>query len=416
MARSPLTLAAAATAALSTASGPGAEIVGVAPLTEGGAGTFDSALLHLADGGRLVIRVPQTAEAEAGLSREVQALAALTAGVRALLGFRAPEVRGHARLGDGVARVMTYLPGYRVDAAHVPAGRGVATSLAGAIAAVHDLPASVVQGAGLPVATATQVHAETEALLDRAEATGRLPFGLLRRWSRALAAEPLWRFEPTVTLGGVDPSTFTFTDIDGVPTVSGLLDWSGLRVGDPAEDLRWTSSAPDAVADVFRAYAAGTERSPDAMLAERARLHAELEFAKWLIHGHESGSSTILDDAVGLLESLDESVRDEPPLAAGTVTLDDAIAALGRVPAAPTDSVDTSMQTDAYDPGSMDPFDDEDELAEARSASVDQETEPIEFSGWPGMDEAPAPASAEDEDRDPDDAARNALRRWTGTA
>jgi macrolide phosphotransferase len=412
MARSPLTLAAAATAALSGTGTEGARFVSAATLTEHAAGRYDSALLRTDDERRLVVRVPATADAENDLAREERALAALTAGVRSVVGFRAPDVLGRARLGDRLARVFTHLDGYRVDAAHVPAGRGVATALAGAIAAVHDLPASIVQAAGLPVATAAQMQGDTERLLDRAEATGRLPFGLLRRWSRALAVDTLWRFEPTVTLGGVDPAAFTLVDVDDVPTVSGLLSWAGLRVGDPAEDLRWISSAPDAAAHVVAAYAASANRSPDAMLAERARLHAELEFAKWLVHGHEVGSESIMDDAVVLLTSLDDSVRDEPAIAAAPVTVDDAFAALGRVPDARDAAVDTSMQTDAYDPGSMDLFDDEEE------GRAGDETQPIESIEWTAMTDAAewSEPAAEDDDRDPDDAARNALRRWTGTA
>lgn len=410
MARSPLTLAAAATAALPQADGSRTAITGAAVLTEGGAGRYDSALLHLADGGRLVVRVANGDEAEKDLARESAVLAVLTAGVRAMLPVAAPETLGRARLGLRTAHVQTWIPGYRVESSHVPPGRGVATGLAEAIAGIHGLPASVVHGAGLPVRTATQVRAGTEALLDRAESTGRLPFGLLRRWSRALAVDELWRFEPTVTLGGVDPASFTFTDVEGVPTATGLLDWSGLSVGDPAEDLRWTQSAPGAAGDVFAAYAAASGRSPDAMLAERARLHAELEFARWLVHGHDSGSESVLADAVSLLDSLDESVRDEPPIAPGTVTVDDALAALGRVPASPADAVDTSMQTDAYDPGMMDAF--EEEAARRRSQPEGDETEPIEFSDWT----PPADGGSDADDRDPDDAARNALRRWTGTA
>ncbi|MEU2202983.1 phosphotransferase [Microbacterium oleivorans] len=412
MARSPLTLAAAATAALSQATGVRTAITGAAALTEGAGRRFDSAVVHLDDGSRLVVRVPESDEAEVEAVRETTALAALTAGVRAMLPFRAPEHVGQARLGTRTARVQTYLPGYRVDAAHVPPGRGVATALAAAIAGIHDLPTSIVQGAGLPARTAAQVRTDTERLLDRAEATGRLPFGLLRRWSRAVALDALWNVEPTVTLGGVDPSAFTLTDVDGVPTVSGLLTWGGLSIGDPAEDLRWIASAPDAASDVVVAYSAAAGRSPDTMLAERARLHAELEFAKWLVHGHDSASETVTADAVALLESLDESVRDEPPIGSGTISVDDAIAALGRVPAGAAEAVDTSMHTDAYDPGLIDGLLDEDaEAAPAASDTVDQETEPIEFSDWPGTDEAP-PA----EESDPDDAAKNALRRWTGTA
>ncbi|MCM3696265.1 phosphotransferase [Microbacterium oleivorans] len=412
MARSPLTLAAAATAVLSQATGVRTSITGAATLTEGAGGRFDSAVVHLDDGTRLVVRVPESDEAEAEAVRETTALAALTAGVRAMIPFRAPEHIGQTRLGSRTARVQTHLPGYRVDASQIPPGRGVATAIAAAIAGIHDLPASIVQGAGLPVRTAAQVRADTERLLDRAEATGRLPFGLLRRWSRAVALDALWHVEPTVTLGGVDPSAFTVTDVDGVPTVAGLLTWGGVSIGDPAEDLRWIASAPDAASDVIVAYSSAAGRSPDPMLAERARLHAELEFAKWLVHGHDSASESVMADAVTLLESLDESVRDEPPIGSGTVSVDDAIAALGRVPAGATDAVDTSMHTDAYDPGLIDDLVDDDAPSEpAAAGTLDQETEPIEFSDWPGADEAPAA-----EERDPDDAAKNALRRWTGTA
>jgi macrolide phosphotransferase len=411
MARTPLTLAAAATAALSQATGVRTSIIGAAALSEDAAGRYDSALLHLDDGTRLVVRVPETDDAETDAAREARALSALTAGVRAMLPFRAPENVGQSRMGTRTARVQTYLPGYRVDAAHIPPGRGVATAIAAAIAGIHDLPASIVQGAGLPSRTAAQVRSDTERLLDRAEATGRLPFGLLRRWSRAVALDPLWHVEPTVILGGVEPSAFTLTDVEGVPTVTGLLTWGGLSVGDPAEDLRWIAAAPDAGPDVIAAYAVAAGRSPDTMIAERARLHAELEFAKWLVHGHESGSESVMADAVALLQSLDESVRDEAPIGVGTVSVDDAIAALGRVPAASAESVDTSMHTDAYDPGLMDGFEQDEREPETPSSAVDQETEPIEFSDWPGAADAP-PA----EESDPDDAARNALRRWTGTA
>lgn len=410
MARSPLTLAATVTSAL-----PRVGVVGAAALTEHGAGRYDSALVHLDDARRVVIRVPVSREAADDLDREAAVLGALTAGVRAVLGFTAPEILGRARLGSAPALVVSHLPGYRVDATQVPPGRGVATGLAVAIASVHALPASVVRDAGLPVRTATDVRTETERLLDAAEATGRLPFGLLRRWSRALALDELWRFEPTVTLGGVDPASFTFTDVEGVPTVTGLLTWSGLGVGDPAADLRWTSSAPDAADSVFEAYAAHAHHTPDGMIADRARLHAELEFARWLVHGHETGAETVVADAVALLESLDETVRDEPALSRGTITVDEAIAAIGRVPEAPTDLVDTSMQTDAYDPGTMGGFDEETGPVPSVARDGD-ETEPIELSDWSGIDTTgPTPGEVPVE-RDPDEAARNALRRWTGTA
>ncbi len=412
MARSPLTLAASVTSAL-----PDAGVVRVSPLTEGSSGRYDSAIATLDDDRQVVVRVPADAEADAELRAEIRALRALSAGVRGVLPFTAPDVLGETTV-DGVhALVQSLLPGYRVDAAHIPPGRGVATTIGAALASIHDLSVAVVRDAGLPVLAADQVRDEAERLLDRAEATGRLPFGLLRRWSAALASESLWRFETTVVLGGVEPGSFVLTDDeDGVPTVTGLLTWGGLSAGDPAVDLRWLATAPDARDDVLAAYTATTHRAPDALLAERARLHAELEFARWLVHGHTTGADDIVADAVSLLEALDENVRDEPPIDSPPVTADDAFAARERVRDTAAE-VDTSMQTDAYHPDMSDLFTDDEPTG-------DVETVPIELSEWsPRPSAAPSdtPGGQSPEEPGPDrdeldEAARNALRRWTGTA
>lgn len=414
MARSPLTLAASVTSAL-----PRATVVGVGPLTEGTSGRYDSAIATLDDGRRVVVRVPTDRDADVELRAEAHALKALTAGVRGVLPFGAPDVLGETAV-DGVhAVVQTLLPGYRVDAAHVPAGPGVATALAAAIARVHDVPVTVVRDAGLPVLTSAQVRDEAERLLDRAEATGHLPFGLLRRWSTALGSEALWRFETTVTLGGVDPASFVLEDDeDGSPQVTGLLSWGALSVGDPAIDLRWTSSAPDARDDVVDTYTRLSHRAPDGLLLARARLHAELEFAKWLVHGHSAGAESVVSDAVALLTALEESVQDEPPLAQETMTVDDAIAVLGRVPATTGDLGHIAMETDAFDAESLGSFSAE----ELDAAGIP--TAPIEMSDWAPLrgdtgDVAPGAArddSDDDTDDDPDAAARNALRRWTDSA
>ncbi|MFT3799504.1 phosphotransferase [Microbacterium sp.] len=447
MARSPLTLAASVTSAL-----PQVAVVGVGPLTEGVSGRYDSAIVTLDDGRRVVVRVPVDGEADADLRAEAHALASLTAGIRGVLPFGAPDVLGQTGVDGHLTLVQTLLPGYRVDAPHVPEGRGIATALASAIAAVHDLPVTVIRDAGLPMQTAGQVRDEAERLLDRAEATGLLPFTLLRRWSTALGSEQLWNFETTVVLGGVDPASFVFADDDeGEPAVTGLLTWGGLGVGDPAVDLRWIASAPAAAGDVLDEYARRSHRAPDPLLAERARLHAELEFAKWLVHGHTSGSESVVADAVALLTSLADTVRDEPVRARGDVTADDALAATERVPA--TAAVDTSMQTDSFDADTLAAFlvaeaggvetqplePHELEWIPGRTAEGDGEAEEpsgdtgplslVDAAGAPFHDQPtgpiPAPTGeatlfgepdADDLDIDQDTAARNALRRWTGTA
>jgi aminoglycoside phosphotransferase (APT) family kinase protein len=324
--------------------------VGFGALTEGAAGRYDSAVAELDDGRRVVVRAPADPTAATELAAEARALRALTPGVRGLLPFRAPELLGEAGLGDSRAVVVDFLPGYRVDAAHLPPGRGAATSIGEALAALHALPLSIVRTEGLPVRTPQQVRDDVSRLIDRVDATRVAPSALLRRWYRAVDTDRLWRFESAVVLGGAGAASFLFDDVDGVPRVTGVLEWHGLSVGDPATDLQWLASAPIAAEDVFDAYVAHSRRAPDGLARERARLYAELEFAKWLVHGTESGRSDIVDDAVGLLESLEVGVRGEDIVPESGIGVDDAIALLDRVPEPEPAAVDTSMHTDAYDP------------------------------------------------------------------
>ena len=345
MARSPFTLAASVTSAL-----PRVGVVGVGELTEGTVGRYDSAVAELDDGRRVVVRVPADAAVSPELAAEVRALRALTPGVRGLLPFRAPELLGETGLGDARAVVVDFLPGYRVDAAHLPPGRGAATSLGAALAALHALPLSIVRTEGLPVRTPQQVRTDTARLVDRAQATRRLPVALADRWQRAIDNDELWRFESAVVLGGAGAASFLFEDVDGVPQVTGLLEWHGLSVGDPATDLQWLASAPAAADDVYAAYVAGSGRAPDARARERARLYAELEFASWLVHGHDAGRDEVVDDAVELLETLATGVAGDDIVTDAALGVDDAIALLDRMPEASAAAVDTSMHTDAYDP------------------------------------------------------------------
>ncbi len=345
MARSPLTLAASVTSAL-----PRVGVIGVGVLTEGTAGRYDAAVADLDDGRRVVVRAASDADADAELAAQARALRALTPGVRGLLPFRAPELLGETGLGDARALVVDFLPGYRVDAAHLPSGRGAATSIGEALAALHALPLSIVRTEGLPVRTPQQVRDDVSRLIDRVEHTRSAPVNLLARWRRALDDERLWRFESAVVLGGAGAASFLFEDIADEPRVTGVLEWHGLSVGDPATDLQWLASAPAAAEDVYAAYVGHSERAPDQLVRSRARLYAELEFAKWLVHGHDTGRQDIVQDAVNLLESLAAGVSDDDIVSASALGVDDALALLDRVPDAQATTLDTSMHTDAYDP------------------------------------------------------------------
>ena len=348
MGRSPFTLAAAVTAAL-----PGAEVTGARALSSAADGRFDSAVATLADGRELAIRVAEDEESARELAAEAIALRALTAGARAMLPFRAPGYVGETRLGDAPALVTELLPGFQIDAALVPAGRGAAESMGAAIAAVHALPTSVVRSAGLLARSAQESRDELARLIDTAAATGRVPARLTVRWREAVDDDELWRFESTVVLGGAQASSFVFADeSDRGPEVTGVLGWHSLSVGDPAIDLSWLSTAPDAAADVHSAYARSIDRASDPALEIRARLLAELEFARWLVHGDSLRRTDIVDDAAALLEALADGLHsdDLSVIASRAAGVDSAMDALDRVPASAVSGVDTSMQTDAYNP------------------------------------------------------------------
>lgn len=429
MPRSPLTLAASVTAAL-----PGANVVRTRALGSDD-GRVASAVVDLDDGTTVVVRVGGPDDAGRELVAEARVLGALSAGVRSLLPFRAPLVHGETAVAGGRAVVLDFIDGYRVDPTDLRGGPGVASLLGTAIAALHDLPVTVIRAEGFPARSADQVRAETRRLVDRAIATGRVPRALQDRWLSALADDAVWRFEATVVLDGLDAASFVFADDpDDVPAIIGLLDWRGLSIGDPAVDLRWVANAPEAADAVHEAYTAASHRAADPLLPARARLFAELEFAKWLVHGADAQDETILQDAERLLASLAEATADTDLVRTETPDVDDAIALLDRVPRAADPAIDTSMQTDAYDPAELGAYlDDAERSARSRDGDADGDgdipTLPVDLSEWTGTvvsdDAAPAatdqPATGdaalsdahENDHEEAARASRAAMRRWS---
>lgn len=419
MARSPLTLAAAVTAAL-----PGAEVTGARTLSADGDGRFDSAVASLADGRELVIRVADDDETARELAAEALALRSLTAGTRAMLPFRAPEYVGETLLGDSRALVTELLAGFQIDAAHVPGGRGAAESMGAAIAALHSLPASVIRGAGLPARSSAEAREEIRTLVDRAAATGRVPARLTVRWREAVSDDDLWRFESTVTLGGAQATSFLFRDDpERGPEVTGVVGWHGLSLGDPAVDLAWLSSAPDAAASVHAAYADALDRASDAALVARSRLVAELEFARWLVHGDSLRRTDIMDDAASLLEALAEGLREDDltVIAGRRDAVEEAMDALDRVPVTVATGASTAMETDAYNPGDLMPGEDTADVTPGDATLPGDATEDLTEVAQSDLlprepsKTAPEPSDA-DSDAEAQRAARAALHRWTSSA
>lgn len=329
MARSHFTLAALAASAV-----PDLVVSGARSYSRDGAGEFDAALLDERDGRVCIVRVPLSQSAESEQSADLVALRALTAGIRSRLPFDVPQYLGQAPVDGTRALVYDFLPGDHVSVEEIPPGDGLAGSIGHAIAAIHTLPTSFVGEAGLPVLSAADSLTSTTSLIESSAATGLLPAALRDRWRDATADHSLWQFQPTVINGALTADSFL---VDG-DSVLAVLGWSALRVGDPARDLHWLLAMnPEATDGALTAYASARQVATDRQFTQRAMLYAELEVARWLLHGREVRDQSIVDDAVTMLDGLVDRVHSNAvnPLSNATgpiMAIDDVEAMLDRTP------------------------------------------------------------------------------------
>jgi macrolide phosphotransferase len=241
-------------------------------------------------------------------SRQTSSPCARTPVLSARLPFAVSSYAGQTPIGGTRAVVYDFVYGSPVDLAAITDGSPLAPSLGRAIAAIHTLPTSFVADAGLPVLSPAEILRSTITIMDRASATNLVPAALLGRWEKATEDGPLWQFAPTVINGGLSAESFLSSDEE----VTGLLGWQSLSIGDPARDLYWLLGARGGyVAEAaFDAYNEA-RGSSDRQVKHRARLSAELEIAKWLLHGTQERSTEIVDDAVQMLHGLVDTVQND---------------------------------------------------------------------------------------------------------
>lgn len=286
-------------AALGTSAVPGLVAVAVRPHHASG-DDYAAAVLTTPDD-EVIVSVPRTQQAEIIQSASVLGIAALTDGARAELPFAAPRALGMTRAGETRAVATTYLPGSRFDATDLAADALLIDSIADTLAAIHSLPRSVAQQGGLEERTARDQRLLTTRMVDRAQATRYLPQTVHARWTEVLEAQELWDFEPRMVHGTFGADVLLVED----DHVTGVLDWSGLSVGDPATDLAWLLESGDDVFDaVATRYSARSGALDSAALRSRATLYHELEIAKWLLHGVDVHDEEIIGDAVNMLDRL----------------------------------------------------------------------------------------------------------------
>ncbi|MET4137042.1 macrolide phosphotransferase [Pseudarthrobacter sp. PvP090] len=303
MRRKPIELAAVATAAV-----PGLTPTAVSSAPDDPA-DFDSALLLDSEGKRWRVRSPRHAEASARLETEFLVLRAFLPGIRAELPFLMPTVAGTVRQGLLSTFVYSHLAGSTRSVEELGAASpAVAREIGAALAAIHDLPQSLVSNADLPSYTPNEFRQRRLNELDQAATTGKIPPLLLRRWEHALEDVSLWRFNPCVVHGDLHEDNL-LVDGDRVTAVTG---WTDLRIGDPADDMAWlvASNDQDFVDAVLAHYTSSRRDVPDAHLLRRAALSAEFALAQYLVKGIAAGNQDMIDEAESMLTALAEDVAE----------------------------------------------------------------------------------------------------------
>lgn len=348
---------------------------------------FDSALLLDSEGKHWRVRSPRHAEASARLETEFLVLRAFTPGIRAELPFLMPTVAGSVRQGTLSTFVYSHLSGATRSVEELSAGSaGLARELGAALAAIHDLPHTLVSNADLPSYTPNEFRQRRLNELDQAATTGKIPPLLLRRWEHALEDVSLWRFNPSVVHGDLHEDNLL---VDG-EKVTAVTGWTDLRIGDPADDMAWlvASNDQDFVDTVLAQYTSSRRDAPDSHLLRRAALSAEFALAQYLVKGLAAEDQTMIDEAESMLAVLADDVAEHggqpisvEPLPQPAVTVQPAPAAHPAVSVQPAVTVQPIGPEDpgaATGPGP--------ELGSAGSAVPAVQVTPIP------RDEAPAPS------------------------
>ncbi|WP_394162449.1 phosphotransferase [Galactobacter valiniphilus] len=303
MKRSPLDLAAVATAAV-----PGLSAASVGWLPDDRE-DFSSALVIDTQGGRWRVRSPRHLEASVRLETELRALGGLSPAIRATLPFSVPSVAGTVRRGELKTFVYHHLDGHVLglnELAEHPDDLGA--QVGRAIAAIHAMDRETLERAGLSGEDAEEYRRARLSELDQVAASGLVPARLLRRWEAAMEDVSLWRFNACAVHGDLHEEQL-FVHEGRLVAVTG---WSDLHVGDPAEDLAWLLALEDqrVIDRIVEAYSSWRGDKADPHLMTRATLAAEFALARWLARAVTRGDQARIDEAVALLNELDANLRE----------------------------------------------------------------------------------------------------------
>jgi aminoglycoside phosphotransferase (APT) family kinase protein len=255
------------------------------------------------EGHAWLVELPESDEAESQLRDRISGARAIGDGLRTRLPFATPKILGTTLVEGRTLSVGAFLPGHRIRPERI--SPEVATSLGFAIASLHEIPASALYDQGRPVRSAVESMRQATKIVDRAAQTTLLPKALLRRWEAAYEDQGLWQFEPAIIHGALHVGSFLVEGND-VVAVTG---WRELSVGDPAKDLAWmTTPHMSERVEPGRTSYLNTRSASDQRLFQRARLWAELDIARWLLHGIDVRNEKIVDEATQLISDLHDRI------------------------------------------------------------------------------------------------------------
>jgi len=295
MSHTPLMLSALATSAV-----PGFHAVSAQQVSTA---ERSAALVHDVQNDPWLVELPRTDADQELHSSELQAARALTEGLRSRLPFALPQLAGVTEVQGRTLSVTRYLPGQALQPKGVtPVG---AASMGNALAAIHSLPVGPLADHGRVSQSALDTLRESSSVVDATASTGLLPQSLLRRWETACEDAGLWQFEATVIHGICQLPRFLMEN----QQVVAMDQWQEFRRGDPAKDLSWlTTPANNSFAQNVHTAYRSARGSSDRWIMQRARLYAELDIARWLLHGVALGHDSIIRDATDMLSALNDRV------------------------------------------------------------------------------------------------------------
>lgn len=287
-------------AARATAAVPGMVVVSSSDISDE---RRYGALLTDSESRAWLVELPRMDDEEVEQRERIPALRAIGDGLRSRLPFGVPRIHGESNVRGRTLTVAEWLPGSRTSIDKL--SPAIAGAIGEALGALHGVPSSALYDTGRSITTANEAQRLAVGIVDRAAGTTLLPQSLLRRWEAAYEDPELWQFEPTIVHGSLRLDHFL---VEGA-RVTAITGWRSLHVGDPARDIAWTT-APAMKGrghEVENAYRTARP-SADKRLFQRGRFWAELEIARWLLHGMEIQDNEIIEDATVLINELHDRV------------------------------------------------------------------------------------------------------------